>query len=937
MYEAYKRLKNFGKEIDNHSLSKIFEWYTCIKLTEKQKDQFYHYDDIEPHFKEENMMTINDTGIDVCNKKNTIVQCKLRSKYLTFKECATFLASQNIHDCTIHKTIIHWEKLVIARNEDCKLSKNLLYKRGLFIDETFCIKKMIDYCEDMLLNPPQYKNLKMDFKLRDYQLECIDLINREEKNTVICIPTGTGKNSVIIYSFIEGEKYLILVPHIILMEQFENNLLEHKPYLKESIQLIGDHNNNFDINKLITICVFNSVHMVEQYAKQFKKIYIDEAHKIYNPSIYTLDFDEDFKNLDKDNDRKYKKIIKELSQHDNNVYLSATIDNIDGWNFYKKDIREMIEIGYLCDYDIHLPIFNKDPDHMKICKYLLDKYEHIILYCESRKEGKHINDIFNQIYPGISGYIDCNTSRTKRQIIFEKYKKGQMLFIVNVRILIEGFDSPITRGVCLIHMPNKSSTIIQIIGRAIRPHELKKIANVILPCSIPEDEISISNFLKILARNDSRIRKSYNNKIIGGYINIKTVEDINDDLSEQAEFMYDMIYDKLGHLKNREDIWMNKYNFLCDYVQKNGDLPLLSKYDEFLRSMRKWAYEQFKSFDSKTGIMELPHIYNIWKIFMEKYPNCYKNNIEKWLIKCNKFIKYLDEHNCPPSRSGSESLKNWMEKNNLNFKQKQYLMKDENIRNIWSDIKLKYCHLFVSLLDKWDKNFDFAINYLKNNNKRPTEKSTNEEIKKCAKWLSDQHSRRNNNQFNEHRKNRWDNELMLNFSHLFLNEEEKWIEKFNKYKYFIENNNRIPSLSVENEKSLYNFMNRNTINYGQKKGLVYINNNIRSVYEKFINEHISFFPKKEKRNRSYDTKAWNEKFEKLRCFVELHEKFPLRSDDSNLQEWVYRQNRNYISYQASMKEENIDIRNKWLQFNKQYEDCSSLIKRLNNISTMKDK
>ena len=39
----------------------------------------------------------------------------------------------------------------------------------------------------------------------------------------------------------------------------------------------------------------------------------------------------------------YIKTIKEFSQLNNNVYLSATIDEHIGFKFYKKDIREMID------------------------------------------------------------------------------------------------------------------------------------------------------------------------------------------------------------------------------------------------------------------------------------------------------------------------------------------------------------------------------------------------------------------------------------------------------------------------------------------------------------------------------------------------------------------------------------------------------------------
>lgn len=68
IFERYSNLKNSNKnEFDNNDLCKIFEYYSCIKLTNEYNKQFYEYDDIEPEFKELNKMSRNDTGIDCCD------------------------------------------------------------------------------------------------------------------------------------------------------------------------------------------------------------------------------------------------------------------------------------------------------------------------------------------------------------------------------------------------------------------------------------------------------------------------------------------------------------------------------------------------------------------------------------------------------------------------------------------------------------------------------------------------------------------------------------------------------------------------------------------------------------------------------------------------------------------------------------------------------
>lgn len=94
IFEKYNDLKTSGKTketLTNYDLCLIFEWYTCLKLFEEKNKKFYCYNDIDSDFKELNDLSQIDTGIDCCDLENTIVQCKLRGKTLTWSDCSTFL------------------------------------------------------------------------------------------------------------------------------------------------------------------------------------------------------------------------------------------------------------------------------------------------------------------------------------------------------------------------------------------------------------------------------------------------------------------------------------------------------------------------------------------------------------------------------------------------------------------------------------------------------------------------------------------------------------------------------------------------------------------------------------------------------------------------------------------------------------------------------
>jgi hypothetical protein len=233
----------------------------------------------------------------------------------------------------------------------------------LFRDVTYDKSELIAYCESLLLNPPVIpKIVKKKLKLRDYQLECINLIKNNNTNIVINLPTGTGKNIIIVNALEVGKRYLILVPRIFLLEQIHSAILKHSNDFVGKIQLLGDGNNVYDQSFSITICVFNSVHLISKF-EHFDKIFIDEAHYIRIPEIYQNEeideVDDDIEdvedveeNVEEDievedvKDAKPKshiELIQDLKALNNVVSLSATIDQEDGAIYYQKDIREMIE------------------------------------------------------------------------------------------------------------------------------------------------------------------------------------------------------------------------------------------------------------------------------------------------------------------------------------------------------------------------------------------------------------------------------------------------------------------------------------------------------------------------------------------------------------------------------------------------------------------
>ena len=942
IFERYTDLKKSNKkEFDNNDLWKIFEYYSCMKLTEEYKTQFYEYDDIDPTFKEINRMSRNDTGIDCCNLIDFIVQCKLRKNSLTWKECSTFIGSQNIFSKELNKVIIRWPNLIITRNDDCTLSEHLLERQDLFIDKLFNKQKLLIFCEDLITNPPTYPIYNTDFKLRDYQIEAIDLVTKSKKNVIISLPTGTGKNSVIIYSFKDNMKYLILVPRIILMDQLKKEVIKHNPQIKNKIQLIGDNNNVFDENKLITICVFNSVHLIENYCSNFEKIFIDEAHHINRPAIYYDNLDDISVNSDEPDEiddsidetdsedeidetdsedeiddsedelvnvKNYTQIIKSLVKYNNNVYLSATIDKTDNFEYYNKDIREMIDRGYLCDYTIHVPIFNDSPTNNNICEHLLKNYKNIIIYCNSQKEGKIINKLMNDFQLNSSEYIDCNTSRKKRNIIIEKYKNGDIPFLVNVRILVEGFDAPITKGVCFLHLSTNKTTLIQIIGRALRLHPTKTIANIILPFSSNEDEKSICNFLKVMANNDSRIRKAFESKQLGGYISIETVNDDDDEENENIEFKYSKIYSSMGILQNGVNIWMNKLEEVKKYIDDNEKRPLKRNKNKEIKTLGIWLSTQRTNYKNKKNIMKDKNIIKIYEDFIKKYKNYFQSNEEIWLNNLKLVEDYIVQNNKSPSQIAKNKyigiLGRWLSTQKINYKNKEKIMKDTDIVKKYEEFIEKYKEYFQSNKESWLIQLKQVEDYIIQNNKTPSAKHKNKEIKTLGKWLSHQQTNYKNKEHIMKDTNiiKIYEEFIEKYKTYFQSNEEIWLNNLKLVEDYITQNNKAPSTSDKNKsiKLLGSWLSHQQTNYKNKEHIMK-DTNIMKIYEEFIEKSKEYFQLNEK--------SWLNNLKLVENYIIKNNKKPYEKDKNKeikiLGQWLGNQKQNYKNKERIMKDANI--------------------------------
>jgi hypothetical protein len=191
----------------------------------------------------------------------------------------------------------------------------------------------------------------------------------------------------------------------------------------------------------------------------------------------------------------------------------------------------------------------------------------------------------------------------------------------------------------------------------------------------------------------------------------------------------------------KDELWNNNLQLAEEYIIKYKSID---KY-------KKWLLTQIKWYHKSKYIMKNENNKQIFNTFIEKYKKYLPNNIlnepsNKFSSKqlWNNSLKLLEDfiikNKCSPS--STSNLGKWLINQTYNYKNNRYIMKNQNINNIWKmfvdkhkDILKNRTRIFNYELLK--NNLKLLEDYIIKNNKLPTVKDTN---KKYAIWLFNQKS-----------------------------------------------------------------------------------------------------------------------------------------------------------------------------------------------------
>lgn len=317
-------------------------------------------------------------------------------------------------------------------------------------------------------------------KLRPYQEDLIDRTRqalRRNKRVLMQAPTGAGKTAITVYMMSRaaeaGKTSVMAVHQNELLTQTSNALWAGK---LEHGMIASGKTRSYMAAQVASVQTW--VRRMDQYSEP-DLIIIDECHRSAAST--------------------YQKI---LEQYPNArvIGLTATPQRTDGKGLdgtYTElvqgpTIRQLIDAGYLCEYEIFAPPSSLDLSEVKTKMGDYDKkqLEHEVdkptitgdavatynkhangkraaVMCVSIRHAEHVMESYNAA--GVPAeMLEGKMTNKEREAVIDRFRSGETLIVTAVQLLIEGLDLPAIEVIQWLRPTQSLIVYLQGNGRGFR-------------------------------------------------------------------------------------------------------------------------------------------------------------------------------------------------------------------------------------------------------------------------------------------------------------------------------------------------------------------------------------------------------------------------------------------------------------------------------------
>jgi len=339
----------------------------------------------------------------------------------------------------------------------------------------------------------------MTVSLRPYQKEALDAIMSNDAKGIskqlVVLPTGAGKT--ILFSQLPVIRpntipMLVLAHRAELLEQARDKILASNPHLTVEIEQADRKAGHVDVvvASVATLGRNNTPRILEYPKDYFKAIIIDEAHHAAAQSYRRI--------LDYFNSP-YILGVTATPQRSDSTRLTDVFQEI----VYYKSIQDLIEDGWLSplvgyrvktktditkveiqngEYNqsqLEDEINNPERNACIVASYNnLANATKAIVFAAGVDHAQSLFSAFVQNGTSVRIIIGTTPPEERAQILLD-FKSGEVMVLINVGVLTEGFDEPSLQTI-IIAKPTRSTLLYtQIVGRGTRLYDGKVHCTII--------------------------------------------------------------------------------------------------------------------------------------------------------------------------------------------------------------------------------------------------------------------------------------------------------------------------------------------------------------------------------------------------------------------------------------------------------------------------
>jgi superfamily II DNA or RNA helicase len=697
----------------------------------------------------------------------------------------------------------------------------------------------IEYIKKQIIEDKIIK--QKEFKLYDFQNDAVIASKTHFENNkrgILSMPCGSGK-TLTSYHIVKESNIIVVITT--LKEFARQNINKYQEFDNTLKSLLIDSDGTRDVNeikkfiktnkKCLLSCTYKSVDIIIEIIDKLKDAFfiIDEYH---NLSINNLTNVED-------------NIYKLLNNEDNKIlFLSATpriydledsdydnFDDLTGEIFYKMDFTDAIKKNIICDYNIVIPsISSNNNDLINNIKIEIDI---------SKIDGGIINKLLF--------IFKCITFYGSRKCIFYCRDKNDCDdFKKAIKTIKEFYVLDVS--VNIITSETKNEKRKEYLNEFEKTDKLA----ILLSVQILDECIDIPACDSIYITYNSKSK-------------IRTIQRISRALRKTNQFKKANIY-----------IWCDEYDEILE------TLSSLKEYDEDLIT-------KIKVNDSS-----IERATNIEKINKDKIKiNNFVIGIKEF--KCLGFVErldllkaYMDKEGQRPHYIKDKSLYKWLWHQLKYFKNKENIMKNENIYKLFGKFLEDYKEYFLSEI-VWQSKLDLLKKYIDENKQRPTKKN------KICIFLSEQlqNFKNKKNIMKNEEINKIFEKFLEEYKEYIISNEDNWIKQLNELKKYINENQQRPTR--KDNKILYGWLSKQLENFKNKKNIMK-NEEISNIFKKFLNDYKKYV--------SSNEEQWILQFNELKKYMDDNKRHP-DYKDKILYNWSHCQLQNYKNKKDIMKKEKI--------------------------------